>query len=204
MFSDPLSFLVAHPGALVFVVFAAAAIEYLFPPFWGDTVMLAGCAVAGLDRTSLPAVFAAAFLGSCAGAMGAWWMGRRFGQASLRLLSRSARAQRLAARAEKLYASHGSRVLALNRFLPGARAFFLPLAGVGNMRGRTVFLWSSVSNLLYCGLLVGVGSVLASRAGSFEVLQGHFRQVMAVAAVVAVIALATLTVRQVLRARQAA
>src|SRR6185369_14598131 len=89
MFSDPIAFLVAHPGALVFVVFAAAAIEYLFPPFWGDTVMLAGCAVAGLDRTSLPAVFVAAFLGSCAGAMGAFWIGRRFGQASLRLLARS-------------------------------------------------------------------------------------------------------------------
>ena len=42
MFSDPIAFLAAHPGLLLLVVFDAAAIEYVFPPFWGDTLMLAG------------------------------------------------------------------------------------------------------------------------------------------------------------------
>ncbi len=201
MFSDPIAFLSAHPGLLLAVVFAAAAIEYIFPPFWGDTLMLAGCAVAGLERGLLVLVFGAALLGSCLGAMSAWWMGRRFGQVSLRFLSRSARAQRLHARAERLYDAHGSRVLALNRFLPGARGFFLPLAGMGNMPGRRVLLWSTVSNVLYCALLAVAGAVLASRAGSFAVIQANFRSAMVVAAVVAVVALVVLTVRATLRTR---
>lgn len=203
MFTDPIAFLAAHPGLLLLVVFAAAAIEYVFPPFWGDTLMLAGCAVAGLDRGTLVLVFGAAVLGSICGSMAAWWMGRRFGQASLKLLARSQRAQRLHARAERLYHVHGSRVLALNRFLPGARAFFLPLAGMGNMCGRRVLLWSTVGNVLYCALIAVVGAVLASRAGSFAVIQGHFRQVMGVAAVVAVLVLLVVALRSLQRARAA-
>lgn len=204
MFSDPIAFLTAHPGLLLVVVFAAAAIEYVFPPFWGDTLMLAGCAVAGLERGTLVLVFGAAVLGSIVGSMAAWWMGRRFGHASMRLLARSERAQRLHARAERLYLNHGSRVLALNRFLPGARAFFLPLAGMGNMSGRRVFIWSTVGNVLYCALIAVVGAFLASRAGSFAVIQQHFRQVMGVAAVVAVGVLVVVGVRAMLRRRAAA
>jgi membrane protein DedA with SNARE-associated domain len=203
MFSDPLAFFAAHPGLLLLVVFAAAAIEYVFPPFWGDTLMLAGCAVAGMDRGTLLLVFGAALVGSIVGSMAAWWMGRRFGQASLKLLSRSDRARRLHARAERLYHVHGSRVLALNRFLPGARAFFLPLAGMGNMSGRRVLLWSTVGNVLYCALIACVGAFLASRAGSFAVLQSHFRTVMGIAAIVAVSVLLALGLRAALRARAA-
>jgi membrane protein DedA with SNARE-associated domain len=199
MFSDPLAFLSAHPGLLLVIVFAAAAIEYVFPPFWGDTLMLAGCAVAGLDRGLLTLVFGAAVLGSIVGSMAAWWMGRRFGQASLGLLARSARARKLHEKAEKLYRLHGSRVLALNRFLPGARAFFLPLAGMGNMPGRRVLLWSTVGNVLYCALIAVVGAVLATRAGNFAALQQNFRSVMAVAAVVALSVLLAWGVRSMLR-----
>lgn len=203
MFSDPVGFLTAHPGLLLLVVFAAAAIEYVFPPFWGDTLMLAGCAVAGLDRGMLVLVFGAALIGSIVGAMAAWWMGRTFGHASLRILARSERAQRLHARAEKLYLEHGSRVLALNRFLPGARAFFLPLAGMGNMSGRRVLLWSTVGNVLYCALIACVGALLASRAGSFAVLQAHFRTAMLVAAIIAVSVLLVAALRGALRSRSA-
>ena len=201
MFSDPLAFFATHPGLLLAVVFAAAAIEYIFPPFWGDTLMLAGAAVAGLERGLLVMVFGAALLGSILGAMTAWWMGKRFGQVSLKLLGRSERARRLHARAERLYDAHGSRVLALNRFLPGARAFFLPLAGMGNMSGRRVLLWSTVGNVLYCALIALAGAVLASRAGSFAAMQTNFRAAMAVAAVVALVLLVVLTARAALRAR---
>ena len=202
MFSDPIGFLGAHPGLLLLVVFAAAAIEYVFPPFWGDTFMLAGCAVAGLDRGLLVMVFGAALAGSIVGSMAAWWMGRRFGQATMGFLGKSERARRLHARAERLYREHGSRVLALNRFLPGVRAFFLPLAGMGNMPGRSVFIWSTVGNVLYCALIALVGAALASRAGNFAALQHHFRTVMGVAAVVAVVVLLAWGVRSMVRTRR--
>jgi membrane-associated protein len=204
MFTDPIAFLGQHPAALLAIVFGAAAVEYVFPPFWGDTLLLAGCFVAGLDRRSAAAVFGAALLGSCVGAAAAWWMGRRFGQASMRLFRRSRRARAIADRAEKLYAQHGSRVLVLNRFLPGVRAFFLPLAGAGNMAFRPTMVWSTVSNLLYCGVVVATGFTIAARSPDFSAFQDQFRPVMLFAATAAALVLVGLTARHFLVRRKLA
>lgn len=203
MLRDAISFLLAHPALLVVVVFGAAAIEYVFPPFWGDTLMLAGSFVAGLNPATIPAVFVAALAGSCVGAMGAWWMGRRFGKASAALLSRSERARRIAARAERLYASHGPRVLAFNRFIPGVRAFLMPLAGIGNMPGRRAFVWSSVSNVLWCSLVMVFGAVVAARSPDLGAIQSNFKTLSLWGGGVAGCLLLTLTLVQILRRRQA-
>jgi membrane protein DedA with SNARE-associated domain len=203
MFSDPVLFLSQHPAALLTLVFAAAAIEYVFPPFWGDTLMLAGSFVAGVDRRSMMAVFAAAVFGSCLGAAVAWWMGRRFGQASMRVFRRSARAQRIAGRAEKLFADHGSRVLALNRFIPGLRAFFLPLAGAGRLPFRPTMVWATVSNLLYCGIVVLAGFFIASRSPDFADFQSHVRLLMLVAAGVSTLLMVGMTAWHLLRRAEA-
>jgi membrane protein DedA with SNARE-associated domain len=193
MFSDPIVFLTEHPAALLALVFSAAAIEYVFPPFWGDTLMLAGSFVAGVDRRSMTAVFVAAVLGSCLGAAVAWWMGRRFGQASMRVFKRSERARRIAGRAERLFANHGSRVLALNRFIPGLRAFFLPLAGAGRLPFRPTMVWATVSNLLYCGVVVLAGFFIASRSPDFEAFRASVRMLMVVAAVASTVLMIAMT-----------
>jgi membrane-associated protein len=195
---DPVELLAAHPATLVLIVFGAALLEYVFPPFWGDTLMLAGCFMAGTHRASAAGVFAAALLGSCAGAACAYGLGRRFGRASFSLLAWSSRAQRLRERAERLYDDHGSRVLAVNRFLPGARAFFLPLAGVGNMPFGRVLVWSSVSNVAWCGLLLGAGLWVGATAPSFAAMQGSFRTLTLVGAAAAAGLLLLLTARHLL------
>jgi membrane-associated protein len=201
MLSDAVTYLLSHPGLLVLIVFGAAAIEYVFPPFWGDTLMLAGSFVAGLQPALIPRVFAAALVGSCVGAMGAWWLGRRLGRASLDLLRRSERAQRVAARAERLYAAHGAPVVAFNRFLPGIRGFVVPLAGIGNMPIRRALVWSTVSNVLYCTLVVAMGAVIASRTPDLGVVQAHFRSASLWAAGLACLIVVALTAHQVARRR---
>jgi len=202
MLDDPIAFMSAHPGLVVVTVFVAAALEYVFPPFWGDTIMLAGCSLAGLDRASAPSVFAAAFAGSCVGALCAYALGRRLGRAALGWLGRSKRMQRLTARAERLYDEHGSRVLAFNRFIPGVRAVFLPLAGMGGMTTGRVLLWSTVSNLLWCSLLLGVGLAVGSQGAGLDAVQGRFRVVSLVAAGIAVAVIAALTIRHVVVRRR--
>ena len=42
MFHDVLTFMTEHAALVAVVVFVAAATEYVFPPFWGDTIMLTG------------------------------------------------------------------------------------------------------------------------------------------------------------------
>ena len=202
MLQDVLAYMAAHPALVALLVFAAAAIEYVFPPFWGDTIMLTGCFLVGVDRADAAPVFAAAVLGSIVGALSAYGIGRRFGGASLRFLSRSRRARRLHQRAEAWQAAHGARILAFNRFLPGVRAFSLPLAGIARMPLRTVVVWSTVSNVAYCALLLGLG--LAVGAGSADIadMQGRFRSASVVAAIAAVALVGGLTLRHFLVQRR--
>ena len=202
MLNDILLFMSQHSALVAVIVFAAAAIEYLFPPFWGDTIMLAGCFLAGLDRVAAWQVFAAALAGSVVGALAAFELGRRFGDSSLRLMSRSSRATRLLERAKDWQEAHGGRILAVNRFLPGVRAFFLPLAGASGMRLRTVAVWSTVSNLAYCSLLLGVGLSLGAGGVDIGEMEGRFSSLSLLAAAGAVALVLILTVRHVLLQRR--
>jgi membrane-associated protein len=202
MLQDLLSLMDQHAALVALLVFAAALLEYVFPPFWGDTIMLVGCFLAGVDRADPVQVYAAAVLGSCLGALAAYGIGRRFGSASLSLMSRSRRARRFADRAERWQADHGTRILAVNRFLPGVRAFFLPLAGIAGMPLRTVAVWSTVSNVAYCGLLLGVGLAVGAGSADLADMQGQFRSASLLGAAVAVALVAGLTLRHFLTQRR--
>lgn len=202
MTENPLALLAGQPVIVVFAVFAAAALEYVFPPFWGDTFMLAGCVLAGADHVSVPAVFAAAVTGSTVGAAAAYWLGHRFGRASFALAGR--RAQRLLDKAEATCQAHGLRVVAFNRFLPGLRAFLVPLAGLGNLPFSRVLLWSAVSNLLWCSLLLGVGLAIGPKVRDFGSLQGSFRVMALWGGGLAVLVISALTVLHFVRRPSAA
>jgi membrane protein DedA with SNARE-associated domain len=193
MLDDPLAFMSAHPGLVVLLVCGGAFLEHVFPPFWGDTVMLIGAFLAGLGRVDGPSVFAAAFLGSCLGASAAYGMGHKYGRSCLRMLGRGGRVERLLATAEAWYERHGSKVLAVNRFLPGVRGVFLPLAGITGMPFRQVLLWSSTSNALYCGLLLGVGAFVGANNEDFTVMKGGFQQASLIGGGIAVMLLIGVT-----------
>ena len=57
------------------VLFLSAAIEYLFPPFQGDTVTLFGAFLVATREWSLALVLGAVTLGSLCGAAGDYWLG---------------------------------------------------------------------------------------------------------------------------------
>ena len=202
MLQDVLAFMTEHPALIALLVFGAALLEYVIPPFWGDTIILAGCFLAGIGRAEAWQVFAGALVGSMLGALAAYGLGLRFGAASLKLMSRSRRAKAISDRAERWQAAHGVRILAVNRFLPGLRSFFLPMAGISRMPLRTVFVWSTVSNVAYCALLLGIGLAVGRGSADIGDMQLQFRSASTVAAVAAVALIAVLTVRYFLAQRR--
>ena len=103
MLQDVLAFMTEHSALVALLVFAAALLEYVFPPFWGDTIILVGCFLAGVGRAESWQVFTGMLLGSILGALTAYGLGLRFGEASLRLMSR--RAAAIAERAGRWQAS---------------------------------------------------------------------------------------------------
>ncbi len=141
------------------VLGASALIEYVFPPFPGDTVVLFGAILVGAYGWNLAAVFTVVMIGSVIGSMAAFYFGARL----------AARRERKGKPVDETaldkligkFKRWGPYYLILNRFLPGFRAVFFVAAGMSGMRPRHVLIWGSLSALLYnialftAGILVG-------------------------------------------------
>jgi membrane protein DedA with SNARE-associated domain len=161
----------ASPWAGLLLVVLMAWLEYMFPPAPGDSTILFACFLAGAGVLPLPAVVASALLGSVAGALTAWGLGRHLGRSYFLLRSEWARFE--LARLERGFARFGPVLLLANRFLPGLRGFFLYAAGIGRLGWRPVAFYSTLSNLMWIGLIGWAGTSLGS---SWEEVRVVFRR----------------------------
>ena len=152
--------MIAHAWTALLLVFLLAWLEYVFPPVPGDSTMLFGFFLAGMGTLSFPAAVGAALSGSVIGALTAYGLGARLGRSYFFL--RSAWARQELDRVERWLARLGPRLLAVNRFLPGVRGFFLYTAGIGRMDARAVIAYSTLSNALWITLLAWGGAGLGS------------------------------------------
>jgi membrane-associated protein len=154
-----LAYLSQGESALGIAALAAASlVEYVFPPFPGDTVTLFGAFLAATARWNVAVVLAAVTAGSLAGAAIDYAIGRRISARPIEELSPRRRKlrERLApiiARFER----HGAAYVAVNRFLPGIRALIFVAAGAAGLPLGRVLAFGAVSALLWNGLLIGAG-----------------------------------------------
>lgn len=159
----------------------AAFLEYVFPPFPGDTVTLAGAVmVTGYDYPALR-VIGAVLAGGLAGGALDFAIGVAAGRAIARSRTRAggrtpgwtrlgivAAAVRGADRLSASFCRHGEAYIAVNRFLPGIRGFLFVAAGMSGMRFSRVMLWATVSSLAWNLLLLGVGMALGTQIDRIE------------------------------------
>lgn len=167
-----LLWLTTHGYLLSLSVLAlSAALEYVFPPFPGDTVVLAGAVLATAGGWSLWPVLLACTAGSLLGA----WLDFRIGVAAAKhrdagrlgtRLSQSPGLDRILAG----YRRWGPAFLALNRFMPGIRALFFVAAGMARMPTRAVLTWAAASALAWNALLLALGAALGANLDRLEAL----------------------------------
>jgi membrane protein DedA with SNARE-associated domain len=160
----------ADPWAGLLLVILMAWLEYVFPPVPGDSTMLLACFLAGRGRLPLPAAFLACLLGSVVGAMTAYAVGARLGRSYFFLRSEWARSE--LERLEGAMRRYGAPILMVNRFIPGVRGFFLYAAGIGRLGWRPAALYSTVSNILWVGLIAWGGTSLGA---SWKEVSAAFR-----------------------------
>jgi len=136
----------------------AALLEYLFPPFPGDTVTLFGAVLVARYHWSLPWVFLSVLAGSGLGAMVdhgvGVWMRRPYHS------GRFPRSEANRARVERVleaFRRHGAAYVALNRFLPAVRAIFFVASGLAGLNPWLVLFYALVSAALWNALIIGVG-----------------------------------------------
>ena len=171
-----------NPGVTLLVLACASLIEYVFPPFPGDAITLAGIVLVQESGLSLPGAFLAILVGSMAGAaidfrlgvLLARWRSRDSMDEGLgSRLARSSTAIRIldgCDKASHAFARLGEAAIVLNRFLPGIRAFLFVAAGMGGMRFARVMLFATLSAILWNGLLLIAAMLVGANLERLEYL----------------------------------
>jgi membrane protein DedA with SNARE-associated domain len=144
------------------ILAASAAIEYIFPPFPGDTITLFGAFLITARGWSFVLVFTAVLLGSGVGAMADYYFGRWLARREAAWTGRRARVRQVIDDLVERFRRHGEAYIVLNRFLPAVRAFFFVAAGMAGLRPGRVLLWSLVSAALWNLLLISVGAAVGA------------------------------------------
>ena len=150
------------------ILFLGSLIEYVFPPFPGDTLVVLGAWYAVNGKISWPVAFVAVTAGAVLGA----WIDYRIGVALGAALEKGAMRRgpitlEHVRKVEAGYARWGVWFLLANRFLPGVRAFLFVGAGAARLPVGKVLLWGGISAAAWNALLLLVGAFLVSNLSEF-------------------------------------
>jgi membrane protein DedA with SNARE-associated domain len=150
------------------ILFLGSLVEYVFPPFPGDTLVVLGAWYAVNGAISWPVAFVATTSGAVLGA----WIDYRVGVALGAALERGAARRgpitlEHVRKVEAGYARYGEWFLLANRFLPGIRAFLFVGAGAARLPVRKVLLWGGISAAAWNALLLLAGAFLARNLDEF-------------------------------------
>ncbi len=160
-----LSFIASYPllGGIVLII--SSFLEYVFPPFPGDTITLFGAFLVSAKGWNAALTFGAVTLGAMLGVLVDYKAGMMLAVRADSWRARTGWRRSFIIKTEKaleIFKKKGTPVLLLNRFIPGLRAFFFLAAGMSRMKLLTVmglaFLSMTLWNLLIFGAGFAVGN----------------------------------------------
>jgi membrane protein DedA with SNARE-associated domain len=160
----------------------AAVIEYIFPPFPGDTVTLLGGVYAVRGQKPWALVLAAVTLGSLVGASFDYWVGSRLYRwirkkpEDFTLLG--LKKPQLLELEEKMR-RRGAPLILFNRFLPGVRGVLFFAAGASGMPYGKALGLGAISAVAFNLLVMGLGIALGGNAEKLEGLIRHSQLLVA-------------------------
>ena len=140
----------------------SAVIEYVIPPFPGDSVTLAGAVLIPQAGWPVWGVFGAVMAGTAVGATIDWRIGMWLSdnEKGNTWLHRWLQSESVAPKVDKLHEQFdkwGSVYISLNRFVPAFRALFFLAAGLSRLELWKVLLFGSLSAALWNGAILGLG-----------------------------------------------
>ncbi len=179
-----------------------ALIEYVFPPFPGDTIVVLGGVYAARGQKPWWLVFAVITLGSVIGAALDYGLGVKIGERLERFPDRrlpfGLQHQKIHEAQERMRRV-GSLLILINRFLPAVRGVLFVAAGAARIPFGRVMLLGAASAMAWNVLLIGLGLLVGGNAERLESLLRTYQ--VAVGAALGTVAL-VLGVRFILRRRQ--
>jgi membrane protein DedA with SNARE-associated domain len=189
-----LEFLHSVPDPLAYLLLGLSSfVENVIPPIPGDTITAFGAFLVGIGKLSFFGVYATTTFGSLLGFLSLFkiggWLGRRF------FLEKDYRFFRATAilKAERWFQKYGYLLIAVNRFLPGARSAVAVAGGICKLKGIRVALLALLSSALWNLVWVLTGYMLGTNRSAVKaVLSGvmmkiHLSVLVAAAAVVVIL-----------------
>ena len=184
------SFIMTLGMAGLLVLGLAAMLEYVIPPFPGDTITLLGGVYAVRGEHPWPLVFLVVVAGSVAGALinyqvGRWLVGRferRPGESFLGITH---------ARLESMQAQmrhKGPWLLLANRFIPGVRGLIFVAAGAAHMPRSNALTLGGLSAMAHTGLVLALGAAVGGNLERLEAMMWRYQRAVLGLVVVGVLA----------------
>lgn len=137
------------------LLFFAAWIEYVFPPFPGDTLLVAGGFFVAQGALPLVLTFLVLTAGSVTGCVVGWALGHH--GLGLRRFIRPGYLERI----KTNYDRWGAWLLIANRFVPGIRGAFMISTGLIKMPLKPILIWGTLSAILWNSVLIGLGYIFS-------------------------------------------
>lgn len=171
----------------IFLVFAVL-IEYIFPLFPGDTIVLLSGFLNAHGALDLLEISIAIIVGSILGALLGYGIGHLMATKRTKYpwLQKFFPEEALA-KWNKWYRKWGTILLLVNRFFPGIRAIFFVAAGAAKVPLVKVLVLGGLSAILFNGCLIVVGYWLGFNA---ELILTYFYRYNAIALILIMLVIA--------------
>lgn len=148
----------------ILILSVGAMVEYVFPPFPGDTVVVVGAVLVGAVGWPWWGVWGGVVSGSIVGAMlnvwfGRWLVTQERGHWAYRLIESEKVAPKLS-KIKRHLAKRSTYYLLVNRFVPAFRGLIFIAAGMSGVPNAKVIGLAALSAAMWNALLVAVGASL--------------------------------------------
>ncbi len=149
------------PAMAYLILGVSAYTENVVPPIPGDTVVILGAYLVSTGQLDFWGVYVSTTIGSVAGFVTMYYIGRKFGRSFIYKKSRSRIFKEEDIRKTEIwFGKWGYWVIAANRFLSGTRSIISLFAGLFHLNVLLVVALSIVSAAIWNGLLIFAGMLV--------------------------------------------
>jgi membrane protein DedA with SNARE-associated domain len=160
------------PVWVYLILVAACFIENIFPPFPGDSFIVAAGSLVAVSRLDLYLTFALAVGGGVSSVMLLHYFGRKYGRDFFLRRNFKYFSATDIMKVEGHLKKWGAAILIGSRFVVGLRAAIAVTAGIGRYQTVKMLVYSTISYIIFVGLLMYMSMALVE---NFERITYYFK-----------------------------
>lgn len=151
----------------------ASFVENIFPPAPGDVITIFAASLVGTGHLSFVWLLFSSTLGSVAGFMSYFFLGRKLGRRFFLEKKYAFLPEDAFDKTELWFARYGYSIVIANRFLSGLRSVISLFCGISQLNLKKVLLYSTLSALIWNFILIYFGSLLGE---NWALIQDYLKQ----------------------------